>query len=190
MKILKKALTLLCVLGITTSLACTPPAFVPKDNFPELNIEEQVAKKFNLRVDKMKKYLETIHKMDKPVPIIMVREGKTKTFDWDGSIPEGGVVVGYLVKEHNKLAARIEHGNLMGDTAELLTQYIQIEVEMYNLLIDYAQLQHDLAKQYRAMWIDAENRRLVAEHELKIQRWEHKLTIVGGILGIIAIFAL
>lgn len=190
MKILKKALTLLCVLGIMTSLACTPPTFVPKDNFPELNIEEQVAKKFNLRVDKMKKYLETIHKMDKPVPIILVRDGKTKTFEFDGNVPEDAVIVGYLVKEHNKLVARIEHGNLMGDTAELLSMYIQIEVEMYNLLIDYAQLQHDLAKQYRAMWIDAENRRLIAEHELKIQRWEHKLTIVGGVLGIIAIFAL
>lgn len=189
MKIRKKVLTLCVALGIMVS-ACTPPTFVPKDNFPEINIEEQIAKKFNLRVDKMRKYLETIHKMDEPVPIILVRKGNTKTFEWNGNIPEDGVLVGYLVKEHNKLVARIEHGNLMGDTAELLSQYIQIEVEMYNLLIDYCQLQHDLAKQYRAMWIDAENRRLIAEHELKIERWEHRLTIFGGVLGIIAIFAL
>lgn len=189
MKILKKALTLLCVLGILIS-SCAPPTFVPKDNFPEINIEEQIAKKFNLRVDKMRQYLETIHKMDKPVPIILVRKGNTNTFEYDGSVPEDGVIVGYLVKEHNKLVARIEHGNLMGDTAELLAQYIQIEVEMYNLLIDYCQLQQDLAKTYRTMWIDAENRRLIAEHDLKIERWEHRLTIFGGVLGIVALFML
>jgi len=189
LKIRKKVLTLLCVLGMLIS-ACAAPKFVPQDNFPEVNIEEQIAKKFNLNVEKMRKYLETIHKMDKPVPIIMMRKGTTNTFEYDGNIPKDGILIGYLVKEHDKLVAKIEHGNLMAETAELLSQYIQVEVEMYNLLIDYCQLQHDLAKTYRTMWIDAENRRLLAEHDLRVERWEHRLTIFGGVLGIVAIFAL
>lgn len=186
-----KALKPLIMLGLLVSLAsCAAPKFVPKDHFEDIDIEERVAKKFNLRVDKMRKYLETIHKIDKPVPIVMIRKGESHEFYLDKELPKDAVVVGYLVREHNKLVARIEHGNLMADTAELLADYIRIEVEMYNLMIDYAQLQHDLARHYRTMWIDAENRRLQAEHDAKIERWEHRLSIFGGILGIVAILTL
>lgn len=188
-KNLKKAISVLVMLGLLIS-GCAAPQFVPNDDFNPVNIEEKVAKKFNLRVDKLKNILQTVHKMDKPLPIFMSRQANTDTYKVEGDVPKDAQIVGYIVKEHNKIVAKFEQGNMMAEISELLVARIQIEVETYNALIDYCRLMQATAEQYRTLWINAENRVLQLEHELKWKRIEHKATLILTAIGLIIILAL
>lgn len=188
-KNLKKVIVILSVLGLLTS-SCAAPQFVPNDNFNPVNIEEKVAKKFNLRIDKLQRILQTVHKMDKPLPIFMSRQGNSNAYKVEGKVPKDAKIVGYLVKEHNKIVAKFEQGNMMAEISELLVARIQIEVETYNALIDYVKLMQATAEQYRTLWIGAENRVLQLEHELKWKRIEHKATLVLTAIGLIVLLAL
>lgn len=185
----KRVFTILfvCLFFLT---ACAAPQFVPNDNFNPISIEEKVAKKFNLRVDKLQNILQTVHKMEKPLPIFMSRQANTDTYKVEGDVPKDAKIVGYLVKEHNKIVAKFEQGNMMAEISELLVARIQIEVETYNALIEYCKLIQATAEQYRTLWINAENRVLQLEHELKWKRIEHKATLVLTAIGLIVILAL
>jgi hypothetical protein len=170
--------------------SCSPAVFTPNDEYNPISIEEKVAKKFNLRVDKLKNILETVHKMDKPMPIFLARQGTSNKFNFEGEVPKDAKIVGYLVKEHNKIVAKMEQGNMMAEISELLVARIQIEVETYNALIEYCKLLQATADMYRTLWINAENRVLQLEHKLKWQRIESKATIALTAIGLIVILAL
>lgn len=188
-KNLKKVMIVLATLGLLSS-GCAAPQFIPNDDFNPVSIEEKVAKKFNLRVDKLRNILQTVHKMDKPLPIFMSRQANTDIYKVEGDVPKDAKIVGYIVKEHNKIVAKFEQGNMMAEISELLVARIQIEVETYNALIDYCKLMQATAEQYRTLWINAENRVLQLEHELKWKRIEHKATLVLTAIGLIIILAL
>jgi uncharacterized protein YhbP (UPF0306 family) len=178
------------VLGLLVTTSCAPAVFTPNDDYNPINIEEKVAKKFNLRIDKLKKILTTVHKMEKPMPIYLARQGSSNKFNFEGEVPKDAQIVGYLVKEHNKIVAKMEQGNMMTEISELLVARIQIEVETYNALIEYCKLLQATADMYRTLWINAENRVLQLEHKLKWQRIESKMTIGLTALGLIVILAL
>jgi len=165
--------------------------FEPKDNFQPINIEDKVAKKFTLQVDKLAEILEKVHKIGVPVPIILKRVKSTENFVWEGEIPPDAEIIGYLVPEHNKIVAKIEQGKLMSEISELLVQRVQIEVETYNALIDYAKLQQVIIEHYRSLWINAETRVLELQHELTVQKIEDR-AILGVVTaaGIVAVIIL
>ena len=173
-------------LGISN---CAPKPFIPKDDFPELRAHALELKKFNLRIDKLRKYLETVHKLDKPKPIILKKSGEVY-IRVDGEPAADEEVIAYAVREHNKIVAKVQHGHMMADIAEALVELHNIKIEMYNSMIDYVRLQNDMAKHYRLLWIEAENRKLYAEYELKMEKWENKATNFGAILGIAVILIL
>ena len=189
LKTLKKVLVALALLGLITSCA-GPKPFQPNDNFQPINIEEKVAKKFNLNIGKLKVILEKVHKMGEPIPIYMERKGVTDQWIAEGEVPDDAHIIGYLVKEHNKIVAKIEQGNMMTDISELLLARVQIEVETYNALIEYCKLMQATAEQYRQLWINAETRVLELEHKLKWQRIENKITFLITAIGVIAILVL
>ena len=168
---------------------CAPRPFVPKDDFPELRTHALGLKKFNLNIDKLRKYLERVHKLNEPKPIILKKSGEVY-IRVDGEPAEDEEVIAYAVREHNKIVAKVHHGHMMGDIAEALVDLHNIKIEMYNTMIDYVQLQNDMAKHYRQMWIDETNRRLFAEYQLKMEKWENKATWVGVIGGIAVVLML
>lgn len=183
-------------LGIISLLlvncAVNPPKFEPQDEFKPVDIEEKVAKKFTLRIDRLAEILEKVHKLKQPVPILLKRVGNSTEFNWDAEIPPDAEVIGYLVEEHNKIVAKIEQGRMMTEISALLVERIQVEVETYNALIEYAKLTQMTAERYRQLWINAENRVLQLESKMKQQRIEHKITlgIIGSALIAVVIAAL
>jgi len=179
-------LTLLATFGLSS---CAPSAFIPKDDFPELRTHVLELKKFSLRIDKMRKYLETIHKLDEPKPIILKKNGEVY-IRVDGQPADDEEVIAYAVAEHNKIVAKVRHGHMMADIAEALVELHNIKIEMYNSMIDYVRLQNDMAKHYRQLWIEAENGKLLAEYELRMEKWSNKATTVGTVLGIAVILLL
>ena len=182
------ALLLFTTLGLSN---CAPKPFIPKDDFPELRTHALELKKFNLRIDKMKRYLETIHKLDKPKPIILKKSGEVY-IRIDGEPAADEEVIAYAIREHNKIVAKVQHGNMMIEIAEALVELHNIKIEMYNSMIDYVRLQNDMAKHYRQLWIEETNRRLYAEYELKIEKFENKATWVSVLMGVafVLVFAL
>jgi hypothetical protein len=78
---------------------------------------------------------------------------------------------------------------MMTEIAELLVQRIQIEVELYNSMIELVKLQDVTIQRYRTLWINAENRVVQVEYKLKQQRVEHKVTlgVIGTIAAVIAV---
>jgi replication initiation and membrane attachment protein DnaB len=179
-------LALLATFGLSS---CAPQPFIPKDDFPELRTHALELKKFSLRIDKMRKYLETIHKLDAPKPIILKKSGEVY-IRVDGQPAEDEEIIAYAVKEHNKIVAKIQHGHMMADIAEALVELHNIKIEMYNAMIDYVRLQNDMAQHYRQLWIEAENRKLIAEYELRMEKWSNKATTAGTILGVAVILLL
>jgi hypothetical protein len=179
---------LLATFGLSN---CAPQPFIPKDDFPELRTHALDLKKFNLRIDKAKKYLETIHKLTEPKPIILKKSGEVY-IRVDGQPAEDEEVIAYAVKEHNKIVAKVRHGHMMAEIAEALVELHNIKIEMYNAMIDYVRLQNDMAKHYRGMWIEEYNKRLMAEYELKMEKFSNKATTMGMGLGVVLllIFAL
>jgi hypothetical protein len=180
----------LLIFGIIALASCAgPQKFEPPDEFKPFDIEQRNIKPFKLRVDKLAQILEKVHKMDKPVPIYLIRKGDTSGFDWEGELPEDAQVIGYLVKEHNKIVAKVQQGKMMTEIAELLVQRIQIEVELYNSMIELVKLQDVTIQRYRTLWINAENRVVQVEYKLKQQRVEHKVTlgVIGTIAAVIAV---
>jgi len=175
----------LLILGIGILTSCAgPQKFEPQDEFKPIEVAERFNKPFNLRIDKLAEILEKVHKMNKPVPIYLVRKGNTHEFDWEGEVPEDAQIIGYLVKEHNKIVAKVEQGKMMTDIADLLVQRVQVEVELYNSMIELVKLQDVTIQRYRTLWINAENRVLQLQYELKQQRVESKVTL--GVVGTIA----
>lgn len=174
------------ILGVGVLTSCAgAQKFEPPDEFKPIEVEERFTKPFKLRIDKLAEILEKVHKMDKPVPIYLVRKGNTSDFDWEGEIPDDAQIIGYLVKEHNKIVAKIEQGKMMTEIADLLVQRVQVEVELYNSMLELVKLQDVTVQRYRTLWINAENRVLQLEYELKQQRIEHKVTL--GVVGTVAV---
>ena len=174
------------ILGIGILTSCAgPQKFEPPDEFKPIEVEERFTKPFKLRIDKLAEILEKVHKMNKPVPIYLVRKGSTNEFNWEGEVPEDAQIIGYLVKEHNKIVAKIEQGKMMTEIADLVVQRVQVEVELYNSMLELVKLQDVTIQRYRTLWITAENRVLQLEYQLKEQRIEHKVTL--GVIGTIAV---
>lgn len=148
-------------------------------------------KKFNLRIDKLKKYLKIVHKLDEPKPIILKKSGEVY-IRVDGEPAADEEIIAYAVREHNKIVAKVQHGNMFIEIAEALVELHNIKIEMYNAMIDYVQLQNDMAKHYRQLWIEETNRRLLAEYDLKIEKFQNKVTWAGALMGVVfvLIFAL
>jgi len=179
-------LMLFTTLGISS---CAPKPFIPKDDFPELRTHALELKKFSLRMDKIKRYLKTIHKLDAPKPIILKKSGEVY-IRVDGEPAADEEVIAYAVMEHNKIVAKVQHGNMIADIATALVELHNIKIEMYNSMIDYVRLQNDMAKHYRTLWIEEYNRRLMAEYELRMEKWSNKATTAGTILGVAVILLL
>lgn len=174
------------LLGIGLLTSCsTPKEFKPPDEFKPIEMEERFQRPFKLRIDKLKQILHKVHKMNEPVPIILIRKGQTTEFDWEGEVPEDAEVVGYLVEEHNKIVAKIEQGKMMAEISELLVQRVQVEVELYNAMLDVVKLQDITIQRYRTLWVNAENRVIQLEYKLEKQRIENKVTL--GVIGTIAV---
>jgi len=127
--------------------------------------------------------------MDEPKPIILKKSGEVY-IRVDGEPAADEEVIAYAVREHNKIVAKVQHGNMMGDIAEALVELHNIKIEMYNSMIDYVQLQNDMAKHYRQLWIEETNRRLLAEYELKMEKWQNKATWAGALIGVAVILVL
>lgn len=172
-------------IGLLTSCASSPKDFKPPDEFKPIEMKERFQRPFKLRIDKLKQILHKVHKMGEPVPIILIRKGQTTEFDWEGEVPEGAEVVGYLVEEHNKIVAKIEQGKMMAEISELLVQRVQVEVELYNAMLDVVKLQDITIQRYRSLWVNAENRVIQLEYKLEKMRIENKVTL--GIIGTIAV---
>lgn len=171
-------------IGLLTSCVGTPKDFKPPEEFRPIEVEDRFQRPFKLRVDKLKQILDKVHKMGEPVPIILMRKGQSTEFNWEGEVPEDAEVIGYLVEEHNKIVAKIEQGKMMSEIAELLVERVQVEVELYNAMLDVVKLQDITIQRYRTLWINAENRVLQMEYKLEKQRVEHKITL--GVIGAIA----
>ena len=175
----------LLILGIGILTNCAgPQTFTPPDEFKPVDVQERFVKPFKLRIDKLAQILEKVHNMGKPIPIYLVRKGDTHEFNWEGDIPKDAQIIGYLTEEHNKIVAKIEQGKMMTDIADLLVQRVQVEVELYNTMLELVKLQDVTIQRYRTLWINAENRVLQLQYELKQQRLESKVTL--GIVGTIA----
>jgi hypothetical protein len=192
---MKKKLLLMILLSVLTFSCAKGAKFEPEDHFEEVNVEQQIAKKFTLRVDKLSVILEKVHKMKEPVPIILFRKDNNspefvpETLDLE-NLPEGASIIGYLVEDNNKIVAKLQQGKMMTEIAELLVERVRIEVETYNALIEYTKLMQLTAKRYRSLWIAAEQRVNNLEADAQNKRLEYKATIFGTIASAIAVIVL
>jgi len=73
----------------------------------------------------------------------------------------------------------------MAEISELLVQRVQVEVELYNAMLDVVKLQDITIQRYRTLWVNAENRVIQLEYKLEKQRIENKVTL--GVIGTIAV---
>jgi len=119
-------------------------------------------------------------KIDKPIPIFLTRDGQLID-------AKNAEIIGYLIKEHNKITAKILQGNEYRKIIDLLVKKINVQIEIINSTREFVELEQVQKEAYRKLWIDSQNMVITLEHQRKWDDIIHKATTILMAIGMIAI---
>jgi len=95
-------------------------------------------------------------KIEKPIPIEM-------------QTPDGKEVIGYLVKEHDKLVAKVRQGKEYHEVAKLYFEKLGIQTRLLNSMIDLLQLEQARGDTYYKIFVDTQNQLIKMERQKVIR---------------------
>lgn len=158
--------------------SCAAPKFTPPQQFDDYKVDWDKIAQFHTipSVKKMDEWIKKVHDAKPLNPKIIEYEGET--------------YIAYTVDNHRELLKQLIHGRLGWAIAEDMKKQLETNQEVLKQVIALAKLVELKSEMYRSLWIDAENKYLQLEYQVKIDNIIHKVSFAAFIVATLAFLAL